>query len=323
MSAVLIVVVVAAIAAPHLLSLDAARPATAAAIWMAALCLRALTALFAVVYVVFYLPATGAFDLLTHWCWDSLPLVASELGLTGHRLGDLALLVPAFGLATSLVWVCVGLCRAARAVGGWIERTLIGPGPHGSLVVGERDVVVAAAGLRRPRVIVSAGALTMLDDDELAAGLDHEHGHIARRHRYALLAAEVSRALARLLPGTRRAVAELTFHLERDADRWALQRRHDPIVLASAICKVAVPRLARSSSLLALNGRGVAPRVCQLLSHRRDAETPRRHRLDALAAGMAILVVVTAVTLPITGVAGATASAHSRHGPAEHHCDHS
>jgi len=61
-------------------------------------------------------------------------------------------------------------------------------------------VLVAAAGLRKPRVVVSAGALLNLDDEELAASLDHEHGHIVRRHRYVLVAAELCRALARLFP---------------------------------------------------------------------------------------------------------------------------
>jgi len=52
-------------------------------------------------------------------------------------------------------------------------------------------VLVAAAGLRKRRVVVSADALLNLDHEELAAALDDEYGHIVRRHRKVLVAASV------------------------------------------------------------------------------------------------------------------------------------
>ena len=62
--------------------------------------------------------------------------------------------------------------------------------------VADGELLVAAAGLRRPRVLVSAGALLALDDDELEASLEHERGHIARRHRYVLVVSELSAYIA-------------------------------------------------------------------------------------------------------------------------------
>lgn len=307
----------AAITAPHVLSLERAHPPTAAVIWLAAVCLRALVAVFVVVFFVFYVPTTALFEAVTHWCWHTaLPLVTSNLGLSGHGVADVALLAPVLALAASLVSGCVGLWRAARSVSAWVRRTSIGPGPQQSVIVGEHDIVVAAAGLRRPRVIVSAGALTSLDDEELAASLAHERGHIAHRHRFMVVTAEVSRSLARLLPGTRRAVAELLFHLERDADRWALERRHDPIALASAICKAAQPRGVGGGALLALSGGAVTRRVRQLLE---DTGTPRRRtRLDVLATGMVILVLGLSAALPSATLAGIAVAEHS--GDTVRHC---
>jgi len=293
----------AAITAPHLLRLESVHPATAAVIWFAAVCLRALVALFIALFVVFYLPATALFDVVTHWCWHTaLPLITSHLGLSGHSLGDAALLVPVLALAASMLSVCVGLWRATRAVGAWVRRTSIGPGPQESLIVGEHDIVVAATGLRRPRVIVSAGALTCFDDEELAASLEHERGHIARRHRFVLVTAEIFRSLARALPGTRRAVAELIFHLERDADRWALERMHDPIALASAICKAARSQTSHGGALLALSGGAVTRRVRQLLEC--TVMPGRQAGLDLLAATMVILVVGLGAALPSATLAG-------------------
>ena len=303
MSALVALLVGAAIAAPHALALERAHPPTAAVIWLAAVCLRALVVLFVVVFLALHVPTTALFAVITRWCWHTaLPLVTSDLDLSGHGIGDVALLAPGLAIAVSLVSVSVGLWRATRAVSAWVRRTSIGPGPDRSVIVGENDIVVAATGLRRPRVIVSAGALTCFDDEELAASLAHEHGHIARRHRFVLVAAELARSLARLLPGTRRAVAELVFHLERDADRWALDRRHDPMALASAICKAARPAGRTGGALLTLSGGAVTRRVRQLLE---GAVLPgRRAGLELLAAGMVILVIGLGAALPSATLAG-------------------
>ena len=303
MSVLVALLIGTAIAVPHFLTLERAHPATAAVIWLAAVCLRALVALFVVVFMVFYVPTTAIFAMVTHWCWHTaVPLLTAHLGFSGHSVGDVALLAPLLAIAVSLVSVSVGLWRATRTVSAWVRRTSIGPGPQESVIVGEHDIVVAAAGLRRPRVIVSAGALTSFDDEELAASLAHERGHIARRHRFVLVVAEVSRSLARLLPGTRRAVAELIFHLERDADCWALDRQHDPMALASAICKAAQPPDGARGAILTLSGGAVTRRVRQLLDG--TGSPGRRARLDVLAASMVILVIGLSAALPSATLAG-------------------
>ncbi len=313
---VIAVLVGAAITAPHVLRLESAHPGSASAIWLAAVCLRALVSLFVALFAVFYVPTTPLFHVFTHWCWHTaLPLVTSHLGLSGHSVGDVALLAPVLALAVSLVSVSVALWRATRAVSEWVRRSSIGPGPQESLIVGENDIVVAAAGLRHPRVVVSAGALTCFDDEELAASLAHERGHIARRHRFALIVAEISRSLGRLLPGTRHAVGELVFHLERDADRWALERLHDPTALASAICKAARPRAAFDGALLTLGGGVVTRRVRQLLDG--SGLPGRRARLDVLAATMVLLVVGLGAALPSATLAAIDMAGQ---GDPVHHC---
>ena len=286
----------AAIITPHVLRLECAHPASAAIIWCSALCLRALVALFVALFAVVYVPATALFHHVTHWCWHTaVPLVTSDFGLSGHSVGDVALLAPLLAIAVSLVSVCVALWRATRALSDWVRRTSIGPGPHESLIVVENDIVVAAAGLRHPRIIVSAGALTSFDDDELAAGLAHERAHITHRHRFVLVVAEICRALARPLPGTRRALAELIFHLERDADRWAVQRKHDPTALASAICQAAHSPADFGRAVITLGGGAITRRVLQLLHY---SPARRRRRLDLLATAMVLLAIGLAAALP-------------------------
>jgi hypothetical protein len=297
--------IAAGIVLPHVLGLRRASPLTGAVLWGCSLVLRALAGLFAGLYVVFFLPATELFGALTHWCLHAVvPLVAAHLGFSGHSLGDAAMVLPGVLLAVSVASAAFGVARAARTMRRLLARGAVAYGPGDTVVVGGPGVLVAAAGLARPRLVVSAGALTQLDEDELAAGLDHERGHIVRRHRYVLVAAELCRALGRIVPGSRRAIDELSFHLERDADRWALRRRNDRLALASAICKAATTRAVVSPAFAALGGGGVTERLDQLTGAVAPVRRGRARLLNALAGAMVVLTLVVAVAVPSTVQAG-------------------
>jgi beta-lactamase regulating signal transducer with metallopeptidase domain len=174
-----------------------------------------------------------------------------------------------------------------------------------------------AAGLMRPKVVVSAGTLLLLDDAELAAGLDHERAHIRRGHRFVLLVGELCGTTARLLPGTRRAVAELAFHLERDADRWVLARRHDPLALASAICKAATSCVQTSAVLTPLGGGYVTARLEELTNADPPHRAYRRVAMRTLAAVMASLALALLAVLPTAAMAGLRQPDHGADMP---HC---
>lgn len=312
MALLLAAVVAGAIATPHLLELDRARPAVAATIWLTALALRALSAVFVALFAIFYLRASEVFGLVTHWCWHAvIPFLATHLGLNGHELGNAATIAPSFALAVSLISVLYGLLRAWRAIRVLLRRTSIGQGPQDSVIVGGAEILVAAAGLTRPRIVVSAGALAALDDGELRAGLAHERGHIARHHRFVLLVAEFFRAGARFLPGTKRAMEELAFHLERDADAWAA-RHSDPLDLASAICKAAGVKPVGTT--MALGGHAGRRRVEQLLNGSSDAHGRLAH---ALAATMLVLTLSLLALLPAATWAGVHELRHDR---SAHYC---
>lgn len=300
------VLVLSAIVVPHVVDLRRVTPGTAAALWTSALSLRAAAGVFTAIYAVLYFPATGIFQAATHWCWHTiLPLVAAHLGLNGHRFGEALIALPVMLLAASALSISFGLMRASRAVRRLVRRDAIGPGPGDSLILPEQSIVLAAAGLGRPRVVVSVGALTALDDEELAAGLDHEHGHIARGHRWILLYAEACRALGRFLPGTRLAVRELAFHLERDADAWALERRHDRLALAGAICKATLQGKAVRPALSALGGLGDAERRIDILVGRVPAPSAvRTLAFRVLATTSAALALALAIVVPATITAG-------------------
>jgi len=304
---------------PYLLPRDRLSPTSGAALWLAVLALRATLVLLAALVAVLYLPATGLFDLLTHWCFHAvIPFLATHLGFSGHPLGDAAALLPGMALGVSLISALLGIWRATRKMRGLIQRDSLGRGPKESVIVGGHEVVVAAAGIREPRIIVSAGALARLDEEELIAGLEHEHGHIKGRHPYLIVAANIAFALGRPLLGSRDALARLRYYLERDADEYAVGRTRNPVALASAICKAAADAPAPTAALATLAGTDVARRLRLLLD--RPAARPSAladGAARALAASLVALVLVAGATMPTLARAGvdsiATSGAHSCH----------
>lgn len=322
MSLAVAAIAAAGIVLPHVVRLERVAPVTAIAVWLSSLALRALASVLVVLYLVLHLPGTSLFDALTHWCWHAIdPVAAGGLWLEGHSIGDLAVLVPASLLALSLVWVFLRIARVARAAQHLVQRQVLGPGPRDSLIVGGPEVAFAVAGIARPRIVVSAGALTCLDDEELAAALDHEQAHIARRHRFLVLMAIAFRAAGRLLPGGAIAVRELAFHIERDADQWALRCNHDRLALASVIYKAAsVERRAGDIALAGLGESSVRRRLSELLQEEPDSPMWPAAALNGLAAGMIACTLLLAALVPATAVAGVQQDAHAAHHG--QHCEH-
>ena len=294
-------VLVALSVAPHLLPQQKLDAVGGLALWTSALVYKALLSISLATVVILYLPATELFTLLTHWCLHTVvPFLTSHLGLDGHRLGDAATIVPALVIGASVLSVGLGLWRGTRAVRRWLTRSALGSGPGSSVIVAGSEIVVAAAGLRAPRVVVSAGALVHLDDDELAAGLEHEWGHIRRHHRQISVLTEVCGALARFWPGTKGALMHLRFHLERDADDYAVRRTGNPLALASAICKAAQgePHRYRTPAFAGLVGSGVPERLRRLAGAPAAGEShlaSMTSRVLALVLAMGALSLLTAV----------------------------
>jgi hypothetical protein len=278
------------IALPHVLRLRRADPAAACALWGAGLGLRALLVVGTVCGALLLLHPAQLLTAIAQW-----PCAPK------HRVaGHLAAVVGGLALSLSLLYALARVAQAAVAVRRLVRHPL-GRGPAGSLIVGGDGVVLAAAGLLRPRLLVSAGALAHLDDAELSVALAHERAHIRRGHRWALLFTEICRVLGRPLPGTAHAVRELRLHIERDADRTAVRGRPERLALASAIVKAAsVASVPAGVALLA--GDDTVARVRELL----DAdELSRSARVATRTAALAVVLVAVVAAVVLPGELGA------------------
>lgn len=235
-AAVLVFGVGGLIASPHLIARRSLPAVVGTIIWFSALLGRAGVVVTICVGLVAIAPDTRVFAEASDWFVHSvLPFALHSLGIEGDTLGHLATSVPFAAVLGMAIAAAYGSWRSHRLVGRWLDRACLGPGPSGCHIVGGSRVVFATAGVLRPRVIVSMGALMSLEDRELRAGIEHEHAHARRGHGLIVAAGNVLAAMAKPLPGTTSALAGLRYSLERDADEHAVRSTGNRLDLADAI----------------------------------------------------------------------------------------
>ncbi|MEV7598535.1 M56 family metallopeptidase [Kitasatospora sp. NPDC089797] len=215
-----------------------ARPALGAALWLA------LMASFTVALV---LAAHHAVEPAAH---DPAGLI----GLLPHtdRPGPV---VPhthdwwqlsAAGAALTAVLAAVGARarRARRRHRAVLDVVAVRDRRWGALVLEHAHPTVYCLPGRRSRVVLSRGALRLLDERQLTAAVAHEHGHIRGRHHLFRLPADTFALLLGPLPLARLGRSEVALLLEMAADDAALAE---------------VSRSELASALCALAGSGAAP----------------------------------------------------------------
>ena len=284
-----VVVLLAALALPHALPLDRVSPGAAAVVWLGALGIRAVIVAGLALFALLVLPGTPLFERVEEW--------------SVHPVAHAAALSPTVLLAVTMLAFLGGLGRGRAVLRRELARRSLGRGPGGSLVVADRELLVAVQGLGRRRIVLSDRALAELDPAELEASLAHEAGHLRHGHRAAALAGSLLVALGRPVPGARAALRGLLLSLERDADEYAVARTGDALALASAICKVANGSARRRAQGLALglDGSGGTPaRLDGLLAGgRRRGSAPLERLVLVAAVALPVLLVVAAASLAL------------------------
>lgn len=264
---------------------------------VATLTVRAILVLLAVAVLAFHLPASATFQDITSWCLHAvLPVADTHLGLSGHSIVESVSTLPTLLVLVSVLSLTLAVVHAERKLRSALKNKTLGNGPAESTMIGGPEITIAAAGLTQPKVVISTGALISLDDEELAASIEHEKGHINRKHRFISLYAAICCAVARFLPGTTRVANQLDFFLERDADEYAIKQAHSPAALATAIRKaVSIPNAAPSA--LFLSGGASLEHRLRLLTdsaHAQAKKTKRGAVITTALVGMTLLVAASA-----------------------------
>jgi Zn-dependent protease with chaperone function len=164
--------------------------------------------------------------------WRVSPAAAAHhISIFGQRVT-----YPTANLAGMLVLIlaALGLGAAAMALSGAVREALASrrfsrrlaredPVPLGDVYLIEDERPLAfCAGLLRPRVFVSTGALALLDEPALDAVLVHERRHARRRDPLRLAAGRVLARALFFMPGLRELVRRQQALAELGADESAI-----------------------------------------------------------------------------------------------------
>jgi Zn-dependent protease with chaperone function len=216
--------------------------------------------------------------------WSARALHAADPIPTQIAAASLALLLPA------AVWWLVVVARRCREL-FTVYRSCRHLRGAGALVVVD-DARLDAYTTPQPagRIVVTTGLLSALGAHERRVMLAHEASHLAHRHAWWLLAADLAAAANPLLRPTATAAARA---VERWADEDAAAAVGDRRVAARALARTALltsdPELGARFALAATGG-DVPARVRALL------EPPPRPRPVMVAALAALLAVLFAAT---------------------------
>jgi Zn-dependent protease with chaperone function len=207
-------------------------------------------------------------------------------------------------------WWCVasslgGALRSRRHHRNTVD--LLGrPEPAlGAVVIEHAEPVLYCLPGARRRIVISSGALRVLDDEQLAAALAHERAHLTQRHDLVLaLSGGLARAFPRVHVFTR-AHSETLRLVELLADDVAA-RTSPRLVLAEALLNLGGG--TAPAPALAAGGSTAAARVHRLIGPYRPLS-----RVRAMLTSTAVAV---ALALPVIGLAApAVATGHLHYCP--------
>jgi hypothetical protein len=189
---------------------------------------------------------------------------------------EAVLLAVGAAIATTLLWTTAScLVHTARVRRRHRDLLLLvardDPAAPGALVLDHPSAAAYCLPGVRPRVVVSAGALRLLDGGQLAAVLSHERAHARERHDLVLLPFT---ALCRALPGVRwvrAASATVALLVEMRADDRARRQHADGALVGALLRFAAEPGRVTPAGALAVTGErdaagDLAARVDRLLA---------------------------------------------------------
>jgi Zn-dependent protease with chaperone function len=225
---------------------------------------------------------------------------AYELGLAATAFaGGIAMILLGLRYGRSLRRASVRTrahAEAARITGHRVE------GRNTAFVLDATRPAVYCVPGRPPAIVLTTGALAVLDQEQLTAVLAHERAHLAGRHHLLLAATRSLAAVAPAVPLFARGSGEVARLAEMRADDVAARRGGRPTLLAALVAMAAgAPVVQAPATWLAATGGVVTARVRRLA----DPSASARCLCYALALTALTVAIAAASTLvPLLAVNG-------------------
>jgi Peptidase family M48 len=170
----------------------------------------------------------------------------------------------------------------------------------GAVVVEHSQPTAYCVAGRQPTVVLTSGAVQVLDPGQLDAVLAHERAHLAGRHHRLRALARIGREVLPFLPLMRDAEQQVARLVELHADDAATRGR-DPRLLATAL--VVLATAASPAPALAAGATDAVQRIHRLLGPSRPLGRARRQLLRATAAALALTPILLALAPAVVALA--------------------
>jgi Zn-dependent protease with chaperone function len=185
--------------------------------------------------------------------------------------------------------------QAARITGRRFPGTGIPPFSTAVVLETSQPAVYCVPG-RPATIVLTTGALAVLDPAQLLAVLAHEHAHLAGRHHLLVTLGKAARAGFPGVPLFARGAEEVARLVEMRADDVAARRRGRDTLLQALVAMGTGRPLPAPSASLAATGGAVTVRVRRLL----DPPSGASRACHGLAlAGVLLALAAVSVALPV------------------------
>jgi Zn-dependent protease with chaperone function len=185
--------------------------------------------------------------------------------------------------------------QAARITGRRFPGTGIPPLSTAVVLDTSQPAVYCVPG-RPATIVLTTGALAVLDPPQLLAVLAHEHAHLAGRHHLLVTLGKAARAGFPGVPLFARGAEEVARLVEMRADDVAARRRGRDTLLQALVAMGTGRPLPAPSASLAATGGAVTVRVRRLL----DPPSGASRACHGLAlAGVLLALAAVSVALPV------------------------
>lgn len=250
-----------------------------------------------VLFGIRMLPAIAAAALIAAYAVPSF--VAFEPRALQETINGISIGLSAVGLAFLVFGLGrsgAALRRARRVIAEWMRGAeILGIGHSVAVLeVSGHAPAMTAAGIARPRILLSHSARSLLSPNELHAALNHEWVHVRRRDNLKKLLLHVV-----AFPGMKSLESAWIEAAEMTADENAVSNSSEALDLASALIKlshlaVPTPAAELAAALVHSPASLVDARVKRLIAWKEQTGTPRPYAFwwSVCAAGVALCVLV-------------------------------
>ena len=242
-------------------------------------------------------PLTGLTWEIIRWCRDIFALCLPYTAIIRWLILWFAALTIAGGLVYAIVKAGLDLIKAGRTL-----KNLPLKDRNLSVAIIKDDTLLTAftCGLFSPKIYLSTGLIKELSKEELKTVMFHEIHHRRSRDPLKFFLLSFIKNLLFYLPAVSCLVKKSREDKEKAADRSAVKRTKEPLVLASALLKIAMPSKNESAAItVSIKGTGLLKERIEGLIEGKEIKSRDVPARTVISSAALALLLFSIMALPV------------------------